>query len=201
MLKLNNEHTYTHEYIHRQALELNPLEKNALVSRSQCYILMGRPDLALKDAEAALAIEKTFTRAIYQKAEALYYLGEFEHSLMYYHRGLRIRPDLEGFKLGVHKAQKAIENAIGASMISKPNTPDSKSSKASSIRSKSSSRLVQLPKQLITEMKYLDSLLKHPDIKCKLVEESDPTPQIQEAMDYLNTRQEFWRQQLPPKFR
>lgn len=34
---------------------------------------------------------------------------------MYYHRGLHVRPDHEGFKLGVHKAQKAIENAIGSS--------------------------------------------------------------------------------------
>lgn len=35
---------------------------------------------------------------------------------MYYHRGLHVRPDHEGFKLGVHKAQKAIENAIGSSL-------------------------------------------------------------------------------------
>lgn len=33
---------------------------------------------------------------------------------MYYHRGLRIRPELEGFRLGVQKAQEAIENTIGS---------------------------------------------------------------------------------------
>lgn len=33
---------------------------------------------------------------------------------MYYHRGLRARPDLEGFRLGVQKTQEAIENTIGA---------------------------------------------------------------------------------------
>lgn len=55
-------------------------------------------------------------KAIYQKAEALYYLGDFEHSLVFFHRGLHIRPDHEKFKLGVHKAQKAIENAIGSSL-------------------------------------------------------------------------------------
>lgn len=51
--------------------------------------------------------------AIFQKAEALYHLGDFEHSLMYYHRGLKIRPELEEFRLGVQKAQEAIENTIG----------------------------------------------------------------------------------------
>jgi hypothetical protein len=52
--------------------------------------------------------------AIFQKAESLYHLGDFEHSLMYYHRGLRLRPELEGFRLGVQKAQEAIENTIGS---------------------------------------------------------------------------------------
>lgn len=99
-----------------QALELNPSEKNALVARSKCYILLGQPKKALQDAELALQIDKNFIKAIYQKAEALYYLGDFELSLMYYHRGLHVRPDHEGFKLGVHKAQKAIENAIGSSL-------------------------------------------------------------------------------------
>jgi hypothetical protein len=52
--------------------------------------------------------------AIFQKAESLYHLGDFEHSLMYYHRGLRLRPEMEGFRLGVQKAQDAIENTIGS---------------------------------------------------------------------------------------
>lgn len=54
--------------------------------------------------------------AIYQKAEALYHLGDFEHSLVFYHRGLHVRPELEQFRLGVQKAREAIENAIGESI-------------------------------------------------------------------------------------
>lgn len=50
---------------------------------------------------------------MYQKAEALYHLGDFEHSLVFYHRGLHVRPELEQFRLGVQKAREAIENAIG----------------------------------------------------------------------------------------
>ncbi|PNF22128.1 hypothetical protein B7P43_G06796 [Cryptotermes secundus] len=105
-------------FVHK-ALELNPKDKNALVARSKCYLQLGEPQLALKDAETALHGDKNFIRdilivsAIFQKAESLYHLGDFEHSLMYYHRGLRLRPELEGFRLGVQKAQEAIENTIG----------------------------------------------------------------------------------------
>lgn len=63
--------------------------------------------------KALMLLMWAFVLALYQKAEALYHLGNFEHSLMYYHRGLRIRPELEGFRLGVQKAQEAIENTIG----------------------------------------------------------------------------------------
>lgn len=184
-----------------QALELNPQEKNALVARSQCYVLLGNPTQALKDAEAALVIDKNFIKALYQKAEALYYMGEFEHSLVYYHRGLKIRPDLERFQQGVNKAQKAIENAIGSPFLPKaPLTPESKfSSKSNASKSsKASTKLCTIPKQLCVEIKYLDNLLKHPDIKSKIIAESDVTETIKETVDYLNTRKEFWRQQLPP---
>ncbi|XP_018320706.1 tetratricopeptide repeat protein 25, partial [Agrilus planipennis] len=132
-----------------KALELNPEEKSALVARSKCYILLGQPDKALQDAEKALEIDKKYVKALYQKAEALYYLGHFEHSLMYYHRGLKIRPEHEGFQLGVKKAQKAIKNAIGSGMntskkklfSNKPRGKDSSktSSKISTPSSKSSS--------------------------------------------------------------
>ncbi|XP_025198199.1 uncharacterized protein LOC112596655 [Melanaphis sacchari] len=96
-----------------KALELSPNDKTALVSRSKCYLLLGQPRLALKDAEVALNEDSTYLKAIYQKAEALYHLGDFEHSLVFYHRGLHVRPELEKFRLGVQKAREAIENAIG----------------------------------------------------------------------------------------
>lgn len=204
-----------------QALELNPAEKSALVARSKCYILLGQPENALGDAETALNIDKSYLKAIYQKAEALYYLGDFEHSLMYYHRGLHIRPDHEDFKLGVHKAQKAIENAIGSSCVfSKIFTPKPASSRteksklsaspestastvkttsrltpASKIRSGRKSRLLR---ELGPDKEYLDNLMKNPNLKCKFKEDdSSIIKTIEETVEYLNARQEFWRQQLP----
>ncbi|XP_052131310.1 outer dynein arm-docking complex subunit 4-like, partial [Frankliniella occidentalis] len=100
-------------YLTLQALQLCPEDKTALVARSKCYLLLGQPRLALQDAENALGPDRSNVRAIFQKAEALYHMGDFEHSLMYYHRGLRLRPELAVFRLGVQKAQEAIENTIG----------------------------------------------------------------------------------------
>ncbi|ENN77401.1 hypothetical protein YQE_06226, partial [Dendroctonus ponderosae] len=190
-----------------KALELNPAEKNSLVARSKCYILLGQPENALKDAETALHVDKTFIKAIYQKAEALYYLGDFEHSLMFYHRGLHIRPDHQGFKLGVQKSQKAIENAIGAFMLNGSSSKGT-SSKHSSNRvsptsfsgqSRSrSSKPSRLLRELAADKDYLDDLINNPDIKCKFKESDDTIEKcVKETVDYLNARQEFWRQQLP----
>lgn len=58
-----------------------------------------------------------FVKGLYQKAEALYAMGEFELALMFYHRGKKLRSDLREFQLGINKAQEAIDNSVGG-MIS-----------------------------------------------------------------------------------
>ncbi|XP_046391673.1 outer dynein arm-docking complex subunit 4 [Ischnura elegans] len=116
------------------ALELQPEDVEALVSRSRCYLAVGQPGSALKDAEAALAVEPGCIRGIYQKAEALYHLGDFEHSLVFYHRGQRIRPEMECFRLGVQKAQEAIQNTIGKKG---PQQPQSRRKASNALRAKS----------------------------------------------------------------
>ena len=40
-------------------------------------------------------------------------MGDFEYALMYYHRGHHLRPELDEFRLGIQKAQEAIDNSIG----------------------------------------------------------------------------------------
>lgn len=80
---------------------------------------MGESEKALNDAELALLSDKNNIRAIYQKAESLYFLGQFEHSLMYFHRGLRLRPEMKSFRLGVQKTQEAIEKTIGVTATPK----------------------------------------------------------------------------------
>ena len=47
------------------------------------------------------------------KAEALYQRCDFETALVFFHRGHRIRPELQEFRLGIQKSQEAINNSIG----------------------------------------------------------------------------------------
>ncbi|XP_072742701.1 uncharacterized protein [Anoplolepis gracilipes] len=98
-----------------KALGLNPGDKNALIARSKCHLLLGNPQRALDDAEAALRLnpeDSNIAKAIYCKAEALYHLGDFEMSLMYYYRGMKMRPEFSQFRLGVQKAKDAIQNVL-----------------------------------------------------------------------------------------
>ncbi|EDO42886.1 predicted protein, partial [Nematostella vectensis] len=95
------------------ALELKPTDPFCLVARSKCYLKLGKNDAAYRDAEAALEEDKDFNKGLYQKAEALYAMGDFEYALVYYHRGNKLRPELQEFRLGIQKAQEAIDNSIG----------------------------------------------------------------------------------------
>jgi len=100
-----------------QALVLQPGHKHGLVSRSKCYLRNGNVEAALTDAEQSLASDKSFFRGLYQKAEALYQKGDFEMSLVFYHRGHKLRPELVDFSLGIEKAQEAIVNSVGAPRV------------------------------------------------------------------------------------
>ena len=47
------------------------------------------------------------------KADALYFKGEFEMALVFYHRGNKLRPEQHEFRLGIQKCQEAINNSVG----------------------------------------------------------------------------------------
>ena len=53
-------------------------------------------------------------QGLYHKAEALYQMGDFEYALVFYHRGHKLRPELQEFRLGIQKAQEAINNCVGS---------------------------------------------------------------------------------------
>lgn len=95
------------------ALDQQPDECSCLVARSKCFLEMNEPHKALQDAEDSLKDDREFHKGLYRKAEALYRLGDFEYALMFYHRGQKLRPELDEFRLGIQKSQDAIENAIG----------------------------------------------------------------------------------------
>ncbi|KAI8839639.1 hypothetical protein BJ741DRAFT_598250 [Chytriomyces cf. hyalinus JEL632] len=102
-----------------QALNIRPTDKHCLVARSKCYIQVGSAKLALADANESLKEDDEFFKGLFQKAEALYAMGDFELALMFYHRGNRLRPELDTFRIGIQKSREAIENSIGK--YDKPN--------------------------------------------------------------------------------
>ena len=52
---------------------------------------LGDAEAALKDAEASIKESKSFVKGLFQKAEALYAMGDFEFSLVHYHRWIHIQ--------------------------------------------------------------------------------------------------------------
>lgn len=96
-----------------RALNLKPFEKHCLVARSRCHLQSGSPELALRDANDSLKEDGSFFKGIFQKAEALYAMGDFEMALVFYHRGNKLRPEQDDFRIGIQKSREAIENSIG----------------------------------------------------------------------------------------
>ncbi|XP_053386102.1 outer dynein arm-docking complex subunit 4-like isoform X4 [Mercenaria mercenaria] len=99
-----------------KALELKPDDCQCLVIRSKCHLQLGNAEASLADAELALEqeSEQPLVKGLYQKAEALYQKGDFETALIFYHRGNKLRPELQEFRLGIQKSQEAINNSIGS---------------------------------------------------------------------------------------
>ncbi|KAJ3225287.1 Tetratricopeptide repeat protein 25 [Clydaea vesicula] len=106
-----------------KALEKRPGDKNCLVFRSKCYLQLGDSQSALEDAQESLKEDKEFFKGIFQKAEALYAIGDFEMALVFYHRGNRLRPEFNDFRLGIQKASEAIDNSVGNPDIHKFQAP------------------------------------------------------------------------------
>ncbi|XP_017349629.1 outer dynein arm-docking complex subunit 4 [Ictalurus punctatus] len=204
------------------ALLLQPGDRNCLVARSRCYVKMGEAENALKDAEASLKDDKSFFKGLYQKAEALYTMGDFEFALVFYHRGHKLRPELQEFRLGIQKAEEAISNSVGSpSSVKLENKGDlsffhkvderkkarpksfihllkKEPSERSQKTPKSERTAKQLLGELYTDKEYLEKLLKDEDlIKGKTRTGERLQDVIMSCISYLDTRTEFWRQQKP----
>ncbi|XP_073351449.1 outer dynein arm-docking complex subunit 4 [Pagrus major] len=202
------------------ALTLKPDDKTCFVGRSKCYLKMGQSDSALKDAEASLKEDKTFFEGLYQKAEALYFMGEFEFALVFYHRGQKLRPQIQDFRLGIQKAQEAIENSVGCpssvkleikgdlSFLEKdeervqPITAIQNLTTEKKQQNKKTPKNEKTTKQLLgnfySDKKCLENLLKDKTLvnsKTKSGEKLQDV--IQSSLTYLDSCTEFWSQEKP----
>uniref|UniRef100_A0A9L0RRK4 Outer dynein arm-docking complex subunit 4 n=1 Tax=Equus caballus TaxID=9796 RepID=A0A9L0RRK4_HORSE len=208
----------------REALHLQNGDKNCLVARSKCFLKMGELEKSLKDAEASLQGDPTFCKGILQKAETLYTMGDFEFALVFFHRGYKLRPDRE-FKVGIQKAQEAINNSVGSpSSIKLENTgdlcfltkqaesmkaeqkphpsrhllhhPKRESKRKGSLKSEKIVR--QLLGELYVDKEYLEKLLLDEDlIKGTIKHGLTVEDLVMTGINYLDTRSDFWRQQKP----
>ncbi|XP_067285008.1 outer dynein arm-docking complex subunit 4 [Pseudorasbora parva] len=201
------------------ALRLQPDDKNCLVARSRCFVKLGDAESALQDAQTSLKDDKHYFKGLYQKAEALYTMGDFEFALVYYHRGHKLRPELQEFRLGIQKAQEAIDNSVGSpSSVQLENKGDlSFFHKSHEVRSKhlnhshkkvpkkhgqKMGKCEKTAKQLLGELysdrEYLEKLLQDEDlIKGKIRTGERVQDLIVGCISYLDTRTAFWQQQKP----
>ncbi|NXT71672.1 TTC25 protein, partial [Chaetops frenatus] len=202
------------------ALRLRAGDKHCLITRSKCFLKLGDTENSLKDAEASLQIDKTFPEGLYQKAETLYTMGDFEFALVFYHRGRRLRPDLHKFQLGINKAEEAIINCIGSKKYpsleleskeelcfvsrqaenkknnqkqqNKP-TKDQKQTKKQSPKIER-----QLLGGLYADKAYLEKLLKDEDLMQSSTRQGIKVVDlVLDGISYLNQRRDFWQQQKP----
>ncbi|KAM7334303.1 hypothetical protein ACRRTK_007623 [Alexandromys fortis] len=206
------------------ALHLQSGDKNCLVARSKCYLKMGDLEKSLNDAEASLQSDPTFCKGILQKAETLYTMGDFEFALVFYHRGYKLRPDRE-FKVGIQKAQEAINNSVGSpssiklenkgdlSFLSKQAESKKAQQKPPPVKQllyntkhetkrkgslKSQKTVRQLLGELYVDKEYLEKLLLDEDlIKGTIKGGLTVEDLIMTGINYLDTRSNFWRQQKP----
>jgi len=84
-----------------------------LVWRSRCWLRLGRQTEALADAEASLTADSVNIHGLLIKAQVLFDIGDFEFALVQFHRGNKLRPELELFRKGVQCCEEVIANCVG----------------------------------------------------------------------------------------
>ncbi|XP_008504008.2 tetratricopeptide repeat protein 25 isoform X1 [Calypte anna] len=207
---------------YNNALQLREGDRDCLAARSNCYLKLGDTENALKDAEASLQNDKTFFKGLYQKAEALYTMCDFEFALVHYHRGHRLRPDQEKFKLGIEKCQEAIVNCVGSPSsvkleIKKDVNFISRQAEIRKANEKLSIKLTKAQKRakkqkpvrnpkierqllgdLYDDRLYLEELLKDKDLMESSTKKGTTVGDlVSSGISYLEKRREFWQQQEP----
>ncbi|NXU50045.1 TTC25 protein, partial [Turnix velox] len=158
-------------------------------------------------------------QGLYQKAETLYSMGDFEFALVFYHRGYKLRPELHKFWVGIEKCQEAIVNCVGSPSSVQLRTKGevcfiSRQAESRIANQKVAMRLPkacprrqtvrkprterQLLGELYADKIYLEKLLKDKDLMSSRLKEGVSVGElVRRCLSYLGTRREFWQQQKP----
>jgi tetratricopeptide (TPR) repeat protein len=178
-----------------KALHAKPSDKNCLIARGKCHLLNGDPTSALDDADSCIRDDKTFHRGLLLKAEALYLMGEFEHALMFYHRGQKLRPETEDFRLGIQKCQEAIDNSVGGPEVIQLDVESRKKSASKQRATKKATR--SNLGEMYDDRKFLEKLAKDSALMKDHSGKNSVGELINQGIRYLDDRADFWTQQKP----
>ncbi len=78
-------------------------------------LILSRNEEALADALLGLGgmdhADSLYPRLVALRADTLYQMGEYEHALMHYHRGNRVKKT-DAFRMGIMQATDAIHTAL-----------------------------------------------------------------------------------------
>uniref|UniRef100_A0A3Q0RSV6 Outer dynein arm-docking complex subunit 4 n=1 Tax=Amphilophus citrinellus TaxID=61819 RepID=A0A3Q0RSV6_AMPCI len=204
------------------ALALKPCDKSCFVGRARCYLKVGQFENTLRDAEASLKSDKSFSEGLYMKAEALHYMGEFEFALVFYHRAYNLRPKTEKFRLGMQKAQEAIENSVGSPSSVKLEIKGDLScfnkggevslclqtqpiaaiqnltNEKKQMTPKSENTTKNLLGEFCSDKKFLENLMKDEGLVNGTTKDGEQLKDIiQSSLSCLDTCAEFWHQEKP----
>ncbi|XP_030592247.1 outer dynein arm-docking complex subunit 4 [Archocentrus centrarchus] len=199
------------------ALALKPCDKSCFVGRARCYLKVGQFENTLRDAEASLKSDKSFSEGLYMKAEALHYMGEFEFALVFYHRAYNLRPKTEKFRLGMQKAQEAIENSVGSPSsvkleikgdLSCFSKGGERTQPIAAIQNLTNEKKQMTPKsenttknllgEFCSDKKFLENLMKDEGLINGTTKDGEQLKDIiQSSLSCLDTCAEFWHQEKP----
>lgn len=200
-----------------RAVHIHPEDWNVRVLRGRSRAMTGRHQQALEDARTVLQEDPSSPGALIVEAAALYSLGDFEHSLVSYHRAARchglLMAEREEVEEGVRRAEEAIGNAVGAGAelffrnIGEvlERVPGSflgitwvelQSLEELEVESSSSSRREdrRLLARVADDKLYLEQLMARVEV---LEGGEGAAVEVREALSYLKDRRIFWSQQRP----
>jgi tetratricopeptide (TPR) repeat protein len=181
--------------------------------RGKCRLAMGDGQGALQDAEDALKLSSgTNLEALLCKAEAYYISGNFEQALIVFNKGCRLKPESPEFQLGFEKSVDVIRKAVDSVNVDHlkiwrnrvkreeastpiqtqpPGSPKkTKPVKITMKQQNASSRM--LLDELAEDYRFLEELSNDTTMKHDSL--ADVKHMVDESLNYLDNRIEFWRQ-------
>ncbi|XP_040572405.1 outer dynein arm-docking complex subunit 4 isoform X2 [Lepeophtheirus salmonis] len=190
--------------------------------KGQCLVALNRHQEALDTMDLVLLKERTnHSRAFGIKGDALYNLGQFEHALLNYHRGMRHATAKEKINLNqkMNRVEAAVWNALGEpsnrhflnlEKISQTDMNELLDLKVKQTRfgpnkrSRLQNKTVDKPykdKKFLSELAkdkaYLGGILQKIGPGCGSSYKSFIQHQANDGIQFLKDRRDFWEQQRP----